>query len=223
MKYYTLGISDDINVIGEYPQVEKASDYNLSTLDSYWNVYWNKTPDFSPIYKIKIRDKAIATNLLNSLSGFYGLSVDENLKNLLNRFNLPEHHFYPIEVSYLKKGLNYYWFHFVDSLFEYVDFNNTTFDFFKKSPYKIIQQFKLLSLDELHKKESELTFEYGIRLNKLVLKPDFPQFDIISLWGITPLFLVSDKLKNELEKSDLTGFIFNEYQPLFISQTPPLA
>lgn len=214
MKYYTLGISDEINVIGEYPQIEKAIDYNLSNSDSYWNVSWNKTPDFSPVYKIKIKDRAIATNLLNNLSGFYGLSVDENLKRLLKKFNLPKHHFYPIEVSCLNQRINYYWFHFVDSLLDCVDFNNTTFDFFKKSPFIIINEFQFLSFDELRNKESELNFEYGIRLKKLVLKSDFPQFDIISLWGITPIFLVSEKLKIELEKSGLTGFMFNEFHAL---------
>ena len=220
MNYYSLGISDDLNVIGEYPQIEKATDYNLSAIDSYWNVSWNKSPDFSPVYKVKIRNKAKATNLLNNLSGFYGLTMDEDLKSLFSKFNLPKHHFYPVQVSHLKRELNYYWFHFVDSLLAYVDFRKTTFESFKKSPFRIVEELRFSSLDELHKNESELTFENGIRLKKIVLKADFPEFDIISLWGITPLFLVSENLKIELEKSRLTGFTFNEYKQLITSRTP---
>ena len=83
MKYYSIGITEDLNLIGSYPQIEKEDDYNLSLSNSYWNVTWERSPDFIPNYKIRINDKAKITNLLSNLSGFYGLTVDENLKNLL--------------------------------------------------------------------------------------------------------------------------------------------
>jgi len=191
MKYYTLGISDDLNVIGAYPQIEKEDNYNVSSVDSYWNVSWNQFPDFMPVYNIKINDKAKATSLLSTLSGFYGLTVDVALRGLIEKFNLPAHQFYPIQVKHFGQKLEYYWFHFVNSFLNYVDFQNTIFECFKKSPLQIIGEFKFQSVDELHKKKSELSFGQGIRLKHLVLRNNFPEFDIISLWNITPIILVN--------------------------------
>src|SRR5690606_13903697 len=103
------------------------------------------------------------------------------LKRLIENFNLPQHKFYSIQVNYHNKKLNYYWFHFINSLLDYVDFQNTIFELFKKSPLRIIEELRFFSINELHNKENKLGFEYGIRLKELKLKDDFPQFDIISL------------------------------------------
>lgn len=105
MRYYTLGISVDLDVIGTYPQIEKESGYNLADPPhSYWNVTWDKIPDFNPVYKIKLKSKAKSTSLLNSLSGFCGLTVNEELKSFLERFNLPEHNF--IRYKYIIETKN---------------------------------------------------------------------------------------------------------------------
>ncbi len=220
MRYYTIFKSNELNVIGEYPQVQKIEDYNLSLPNSYHNVFWDKFPDFEPNYEIKIKDKATPTNLLHSLSGFVGLTVDEKLKTLLERFNLPPTQFYPIEVLYKNEYLRYYWFHFVNSFLDYIDFEKTTFERFQKSKFKILEEFKVSSMEEFHRLKKELNFEKGIRLKKLVLTNSFPNYDVINLRNITPLTLVSEKLKKELEKSDFNGFEFSEYKPLITSQKP---
>ncbi|WP_010517963.1 imm11 family protein [Croceivirga radicis] len=220
MKYYTLGVSVDLEIIGTYPQIEKENDYNLADPHSYWNVTWDKIPDFNPIYKIKLKHRAKPTSVLSSLSGFCGLTVNEELKRFLERFNLPEHKFYPIQVYHGNKDLNYYWFHFVNSFLSYLDFSNTIFELYRKSKFEVLEQFTISSVEELHKKEDELNFEKGIRLKKIVLKDNFPNYDIIRLSNIAPIFLASENLKVELEKSRLTGFVFNEYKPLTTSQTP---
>lgn len=218
MRYYTLGVSVDLDVIGVYPQIEKESSYDLANPHSYWNVTWDKIPDFRPVYKIKLKSRAKSTSLLSSLSGFCGLTVNEELKSFLEGFNLPEHNFYPIQVYRQDKDLNYYWFHFVNSFLDYVDFDNTLFELFRKSKFEVLEEFTISSVEELHKKEDELNFEKGIRLKKIVLKDNFPNYDIIRLSNISPIFLVSENLKIELEKSSLTGFSFNEYKPLITSQ-----
>ncbi|MCU0420647.1 MAG: hypothetical protein MUC38_13420 [Cyclobacteriaceae bacterium] len=217
MKYYTIGFTDELSIIGAYPQVTKEDGYNLSSFDSYWNVSWDKIPDFAPSYHVKINDNAKPTNLLRGLSGFYGFTVDLALKSLLIKFNLPPSKFYPIHVTYHGKNLEYYWFHFVNSLLDYIDYNGTTFELFEKSPFKLLRKINVSSVTELHELQEGLTFERGIRLKVLTLKNDFPKYDIISLWNITPLFLVSESLKTALEESGLNGFTFREYEPLLSS------
>lgn len=218
MKYFTLGITDNLDILGKYPQIEKESDYNLSANNSHWNVSWAKSPNFEPFYKIKIYDDAKATSLLSSLSGFYGLTVSVELKHLLTKFNLPEHHFYPIQVSHQNKNLEYYWFHFVNSFLDYIDFNNTTFESFRKSPFLILDEINVTSVKELHNEEEKLNFEKAIRLKKITLKDSFPNYDVISLRNIAPIFLVSEKLKLALEESELNGFVFTEYKQLKIAK-----
>lgn len=218
MKYYSIGTSDDLSIIGAYPQVLKEDNYNLSLQNSYWNVSWNKIPDFIPDYRIKLNELAKPTNLLNSLSGFYGVTVDKKLKHILRAFNLPEHKFYPIVVKKDSQILDYYWFHFVNSLIPYIDFQNTLFEKHRKSPFKIIEELNITSINELHQIESELNFEQGIRLKYLKLKDNFPKFDVISLWNLTPLILVSEKLKKTMEKSGITGVTFLEYKQLVITE-----
>ncbi len=214
MKYYTISKSNELTVIGDYPQVEKLESYNLSLNDSYWNVSWDRFPNFKPNYQIRIKDKAIPTSLLHSLSGFVGLTINVRLKQFLERYNLPPHEFYSIKVSHLNKRLDYCWFHFIDSCLNYVDFKSTTFELFQKSSFKILKELQLSSVEHFHELEEELNFEKGIRLKRLVLSSNFPNYDIISLHSITPIILVSENLKIELEKSVFNGFEFNEYKPL---------
>lgn len=216
MKYYTFFNTDELNVIGEYPQIEKSEKYNLSSPYSYWNVFWNKFPEFEPIYSVKIRNNAVATNLLHSLPGFKGLTIDDELKDLLCKFKLPPHRFYPVEVVHHNKQLKYYWFHFIDSFINYVDFEKTTFELFQKWPFTILKEFNVSSVDQLHKLEGELNFEKDIQIKKLVLLDTFPKYDILSLGNITPLILISEELKKTLEESKLQGFGFKEYKQLII-------
>jgi hypothetical protein len=221
MKYYTIETSDDISVIGAYPQVVKEENYNLSSPISYWNVSWDKIPDFTPDYRIKLNDAAKPTSLLNTLSGFYGLTVDKYLKNILERFNLPEHNFYPIEVRKDNQALDYYWFHFVDSLIPFIDFKNTLFEKYRKFPLKVMEELRFTSINELHKIESRLNFEQGIRIKDLKVNNNFPKFDVISLWNLTPHILISENLKKTIENIGFTGLTFLEYKALTIFPSHP--
>lgn len=214
MKYYTFFNTDELDIIGEYPQIQKSENYNLSSFDSYYNVFWNKFPEFEPSYSIEIKEKALQTNLLYSLTGFQGLTIDGELRKIFSEFKLSPHRFYPIEVVHHNKQLNYYWFHFIDSFINYIDFEKSTFELFQKWPYTVLKEFKVLSVNELHKLEGELNFEKEIQIKKLVLLENFPNYDIISLRNITPLILVSEDLKKSLEMSKLKGFDFKEYKLL---------
>ncbi|MDN3673867.1 hypothetical protein QWY99_12480 [Flavobacterium branchiarum] len=218
MKFYTFFNTDELNTIGDYPQIEKSENYNLSSPDSYWNVPWNQFPNFKPLYSIKIRDKALNTNFLHSLPGFKGLTIDDNLKNIIEKFNLPPHQFYKIEVVHRNQELKYHWFHFIESLLGYIDFEKTTFELFQKWPLTVLKEIKVSSIEELHKLEVELNFEKEILIKKIALLDTFPNYDIISLNNITPLILVSEKLKKTLEESELKGFEFKEYKQLVMME-----
>jgi len=164
MEYFTINASDDIAVIGDYPQVQKSKNYKLASPNSYWNVKWNRFPEFEPHYDIIISDKAKPTNLLGSLSGFYGLTVDGEFKELIEQSHLPPYQFYPINVSYKDKAEDYYWFHFIDSFLDYVSFNDSEFELYQKSPFAILDTIKLESLNRLRELENQQNFEKGVRI-----------------------------------------------------------
>ena len=214
MKYYTFFNTDDLSIIGDYPQIEKSENYDLSSPQSYWNVFWNKFPEFDPIYSVKIRNKGKGTNLLHALPGFQGLVIDDKLKDLISKFKLPPHRFYPVEVLHHNRELKYNWFHFINSFLSYIDFEKTTFELFQKWPFTVLEVFQVSSVDQLHKLQEELNFEKDIHIKQLVLLNSFPNYDIISLRNITPLILISEELKRSLEASELKGFDFKEYELL---------
>ncbi|RAV97588.1 hypothetical protein DQQ10_27625 [Pseudochryseolinea flava] len=143
-----------------------------------------------PKYDIQIKHKAKPTNLLSSLSGFYGLTIDDKFKDILQRFNLPPHQFYPVNVTHRKVQLSYYWFHFVNSFLDYIDFTSSVFETFTLTPFNILNEFKVSSIKQLHALEREANFEKSIRPRALVLKENFPGYDIISLSNVAPLTLV---------------------------------
>lgn len=214
MKYFTLNNSTEIQEIGAYPQIEKSENYDYATTNCFWNVKWDQIPDFTPSYEAKLSEGAIATNLLEKLPGFYGLCIDQKLKCLIEGMNLPSHNFFGIDIFQDNTPLDYYWFHFTQSLIPFVDFKNTVFEIFRKNQFSVIKEFSVLSIDELMEQKNQLNFEKGIKVKCIKLKSDFPMYDIISLWGITPIILISERLKLSMENHSITGFETSHFERL---------
>ncbi len=217
MKYFIISNSNELSEIGNYPQVEQIEGFNYYSSKGYLNVSWKELPSFSPDYSVKIHGWAKPTNLLHSLSGVSGLTVDSKLKNILGEFNLPEHRFFAIDVFYKKKRLDYYWFHFTNSFLEYIDLDKSEFEKIRNQNFEPVENLKVKSLSELNDNKRKLTFEFSIREKVIALKPNFPNFDIISMRGVKPIFLVSERLKTEIENNQITGCHFSEYKRMILT------
>src|SRR5690606_12565480 len=167
MIYNIISTTDNLNEIGSYPQVKEGKRHDYGAIESYWNVSWENFPNFVPKYQLEILEKAKRTNFLNNLSGFYGFTIDLEFKKILERHKLPPCNFYPVEVLYKNKNYDYYWFHFINSLLPYIDFEKSSFEIFRTNPFKIFEEGPLISIDNIHKVSDKLSFEKSVRIKEI--------------------------------------------------------
>lgn len=214
MKYFIINNTDNLMEIGHYPQIIKRPGYNPAVPNGYWNVRWDKKPNFMPNYESEIHTKAKATNFLEKSSGLYGFIIDEQFKVILTKHHLPDSNFYPVKVFHNENLLNYYWFHFINSSIEFIDFKSSIMEIFNTTPFKIIEEINIESINQINEISQSLSFEKGIRIKELVFRSNFPFYDVISLWNFAPIILISEKLKNALEGAEMTGYELKIYDKL---------
>ena len=66
--------------------------------------------------------------MLSSTTPYFGLIINVKLKNLLKQFNIPKYKFYSIVLFRNKINVkDYYWFHFYDDIFQYIDMKKSKF------------------------------------------------------------------------------------------------
>ncbi len=216
MKYFSITPTDNLNEIGYYPQIIKREGYNPTLPNGYWNVNWENFPEFIPNYEVNIHPKAKPTNFLDKSPGLYGLIIDMKFKEILECHLLPEHKFYSINVYYKENRLEYYWFHFINNITNYLSIKDSSIEIFSKTPFKVIEEVEISSFIKIHEITQNLPFEKGSRIKKIVLNENFPLYDIISLWNLAPIFLISEKLKIALESNGINGFEIKEFEKLHI-------
>lgn len=218
MTYYSLRPSTDELEIGQYPQIEKSLSYDYASPSCFWNVQWDEEPAFMPTYRARLAEGAILTNMLETLPGFYGLCVDDKLKRIFQSLNLPKHQFYSAKIENGDEEISYSWFHFIDSLIPFVDWKSTEFELYKKQKFEILNEFTVESLFDLReiKRGVNLNHEKGVRIKQITLNNTFPMYDVISLWGLAPMFLASERLINELIKMNIKGVEYSLFDKLYI-------
>ena len=219
MKYYTINPSDDLKVIGHYPQTELRTDEGDNVrVDGYLAMRPDTFPDFVPNLKLELHSEAKPTNFLpNNPTGF-GWIVDSKLKNILEKHKLPKHHFYKIKVFHNQKSLNYYWLHYIiDDFYEFIDKDNSYGEAFEmKSPLETTVQstFPILSWDQVQEEKKKHKFN-RTRIGKIVMKKDFPKYDLYQTRCISYISIISESLKNAMEKEHITGIetkIFDKFE-----------
>lgn len=142
----------------------------------------------------------------------YFRPVSKKLKQLLDKFNLGNHRFYPAQVL-LKGNLHpYYVFHLLyNSFVEHIDFSETIFN--------NLNSFQKLDGGELEKKQfnsfeemqnySDLNWNYNWNYDRLVMKPSFRSLDYCYMLNIDG-DLISETLKETLEQNEITGVKIEE-------------
>lgn len=147
------------------------------------------------------------------------IPISKRFKECLSRFSLSYCKFYEAKVLHEKVLHPYFvWQMLTTTYEEYIDFEKTTFnnlDFDRISSETSfeIKQFK--SLKEL-KEYKNKNWGYLWNYEKLVLKPSFKDFDYHFVMLLN--HVVSEPLRNEIEKQGLTGIEFKELPiPLYFS------
>ncbi|CAL2107153.1 conserved hypothetical protein [Tenacibaculum sp. 190524A02b] len=209
MKYYTIDWDyDNLEVIGYYPQTALKKGYNPSLPESYTNVSPHNFPNFVPNLELEIHNKAIATDYIQKHVNF-GMIINQKFKNIIEKFKLPPHAFYPVKVYHKGEVLKYYWFHYiVDDFLNWLDTNNSKAIIYDdKEEYKVISEVDLkLTLSEIQKINIELPWHQHMKWEKITFKSNFPKYDVYKTQGLDLKNVISENLLFSLLDSKANGF-----------------
>ena len=210
MKYYILSESTDTNIIGYYPQTDVSEDSEFFSVFIDFQTRIEEFPEHIPKYIIILNKKAYPTDFIERVSVPYGLVVNNKIKSLITLYSLPNHKFYDTEVIYKKSKLNYYWFHFYDDIFQYIDMKKSKFILKWRD---VSQEFCFTSKEFYLSKEQETfeDFEKNLIIKEVYLLNSFPKYDIFHFEGRD---IISEKLLNVFIENNITGYEVSEYNIL---------
>ena len=210
MKYYILSESTDTNIIGYYPQTDVSEDSEFFSVFIDFQTRIEEFPEHIPKYIIILNKKAYPTDFIERVSVPYGLVVNNKIKSLITLYSLPNHKFYDTEVIYKKSKLNYYWFHFYDDIFQYIDMKKSKFILKWRD---IIQEFCFTSKDFFKSKKRKTfeDFETKLIIKEVYLLNSFPKYDI---FHFEERNIISEKLLNAFQENNITGYEVSEYNIL---------
>ena len=182
MKYYTINPSDDLKVIGHYPQTELRTDKGDNVrINGYLAMRPDIFPDFVPNFKLNLHPKATPTNFLPTSPASFGWIVDVKLKSILENHTLPKHHFYKIKVFYNEQILDYYWLHYiVDDFYKFVDKDNSYGEVIEiKTPFEttVKSTFPISSWEQVLNEKKKHKFN-RTRIGRIVMQNKFPEYDL---------------------------------------------
>jgi hypothetical protein len=214
MTYFTLSASRSEKEIGFYPQTTLAKDYNPTLDDSHRKVFRSKFPNFNPVYNLELNANAIRTDYLDAIDITTGFVISPRFKAILETCHLPPHRFYPIKVEHKGMTLDYFWFHHIADIYRHIDLMASSVTIFHKFNFNIIEILKIESLEKVKRLKSSLPFDQGMRFNEIVLKRDFPDYDVFDLTGIQFVSLISERFLDKLQSAKLTGFLAKSYESI---------
>ncbi|SFW52757.1 hypothetical protein SAMN02927921_02153 [Sinomicrobium oceani] len=207
MRYYYIGLSNDLKVIGYYPQTDFHKGYNPTDNGSYC-VKPDTFPDFVPNYELELHKKAFATGFLQRVGASFGIVVDEKVKNILKEHCLPPHAFYPTTVFHNDEVLQYYWFHYIPNDFwELID-NRNSFAYvyqIKKATVTKIKEIPIISKEQILNEKKKYTGLTPITLGRLKMSAEFCKYDFY-LTGAFNHTMISERLKKALEENNVSGY-----------------
>lgn len=207
MKYYTLTTTDDLEIIGSYPQVSNTDKNLFGSPFSTKKVIYGEIPEEIPYLEVALDSKANKTDLLNSFNPSFGILVSEKFRATVEGFKIQHHRFYPIKLIENGEYVNgYYWFYCYENMFQYIDMKKSEFSI-QKNGKEIICSFHSEAFYNEKKTECLWDFEATFKIKKIHFLKTFPNYDFFEFEN---RISISKDLINEFEKKNVTGFEFSE-------------
>lgn len=218
--YYTLKTRCDDDVVGHVL-------FQIDYLDSYY-AFKIKSYEFAsiPLLKAKLCRRAKMTDVMQGgCICACGLVISERMKQLFDQFNIiPQHKYYPIEVSSKSGVFSYYYLQLINKDFvnKSIDFQKTTFywsDLYLTETYGTVEVSSVEDIKKKRKASSDIN--NCIKAEQVVASKDFDaNLDIFSLDFITVHddIIISERLKNAIEANGLTGMHIVPLPDLFANE-----
>ena len=212
MKYFIISDSDSIQEIGYHPQTDLNPGYNPTLNNACYKMSSGSLSDYDPHVELRLHNKSKRTNFIDKSAGLtFGIVIDERFKNILTKFKLPKHKFYPISVFHKDRVYEYYWFHFLcKDIFNFIDKEKSTLKIVNIRGFvveKIVEFPKtteaLISIKEMLPYNKEMFF------NEVYFTEDYPNYDVLRFSSAEGQFLTclfSERLVNALKKENISGF-----------------
>jgi|GEM_PF-1681191 len=204
-------------------QIEMSSvqeNYDYTHSNSYRKTYFDKKINYEVIFPIfELVRGAKLTDLMNYSGGGSYSCIIISLKflSILKKFKIDDYQTFEIKIR-TSSGLKDYIMFFMYALErdqKYIDWTQTTFrikpymgelekdQLIKIENYESFWKFRM----ELFNKPKQVE---EIKLTNLELKKEIIIEDMFKFSGTSSGFFVSEALKNEIEKQDITGIRFRD-------------
>ena len=222
--YYIFDLSTNPNVVGTgFPQAYKfIKEYNPNGNRAIFELYKYKInfPDFIPdLSGIMLSGRAKLTDFISNAFG--AIIVSPKGKNILERFSLCSHQFYPCNLHSRGKVYDYFWLQLISDYSDYVDYKKTTFVEFNYSERG--GSIFVDSKEEMLRKKEEIKKKYEgtnwtIWGDIIVMNSDFnTELDLFIISRIDGYTYISERLYNEIVKNNLTGCELSPAEELTLS------
>lgn len=198
----------------QFPQVQKMSpgyDYKASNSVYALSRAVEKFPDFLPnLDYLIVHGKANLTDLLSTSPISGGFLISERFKQLLEKFNLAPHKFYPARVSYKKEFHDYYWLHIICNFPDSVDYKKSTFFTYHNYNHNLGNITINSKQDFIQKKQKIKQDNPGKTITlwsqKIILNSNFNQdIDLFEIGTFDSNYYISGRIKSAIEFEKITG------------------
>ncbi|WP_017498177.1 imm11 family protein [Flavobacterium sp. WG21] len=223
MKYYSIEPSLNTKVLGNYPQVKNIK-YNCHVWDEpkfIEHVHFEKV-DFEPIIanailyaKSKLTDLISVTGMGFTLK----LLISSKLKNILENKRKTGLQFFRSPIIQNDHLINNYWIlNYYEISYQFLDFKNSVF--FETTKFDKTNKLEINNQNAFIQKQNEIAEEgypKGLLIDKIAIKKDNNEhFFLLQNTDNGTQYIVSEKLKKEIEEANCTGI---EFQPIELSLT----
>jgi hypothetical protein len=171
----------------------------------------DKIPDFEPdLNYFVVQAKAKLTDLLSTAPITGGFLISDNLKSILEYYNLPLHKFFLASISYRKGFYNFHWLHLVSNLTEFIDYPNSIFFVYQNYRHNLgyveikSEEDYTLKKDKLKKDNPDKTIT--IWIEKIKFLADFKNdLDLFKIGIFDNNWYITERLRNAIFAANITG------------------
>jgi hypothetical protein len=224
MKYFSIHNSLNEKIIGKIPQVKEViHNCHVSENSNFIDKFPFKKIDLNPVLSnVVLYSKSKKTDLIQVGSkgfSFGSLLISDRMKKILKEFNCFGVQFFSTHIIHNNKKIDKYWqTHIYDIPYDFIDFENT--DLLLKDRdenRKPIESHlkRVINKEDFLKVANDIKYPKTLFLKNIsfVKEMDLDYFFLQNFEGAS-LGIASEKLKNEIEKQEITGV---EFKPIEVS------
>jgi hypothetical protein len=203
--FYSVDNRTDKEVGSVFPQVSCLSQSYAHLLRS------NEYPPANIKLVFELENRAKLTDILSQAAiSADGLLINEKVKTVFENFNLMNHIFFPVSIKTKDGVLNYYWLHLNESFISAIDYKNSTFCW---TEYELEQDsVDIISFEDYIVKKKKNGIYWGVNGETIKLLPNKfkDEIDLFNLGPFDFTIYISDRLKEALEKANISGIEIEE-------------